>query len=446
MSRLRDDIDQLTACMTTPGMDRGSDGVSESRHRPEIIVLLMGHLPVRAGLWRLPVASLLLPECDSLIVARQEDQTLFLECMGSSIASLDESTLSRLEHLPEDSRIVLVPDSNIDSDVLASVEPDRIALVTGGDQAAIVGAYSQLKNLKIDDELTVELVIAGSEPSEVDATATRLIDAASRHLDRRVSFVGAIGKIEGDTGLVASCAVPDHDGGLAELARRIRRGPVMERSREDDRSNSRVVSSRFEESPMTPASLAQAMIEFESVSNTVPDESHGVEIESDCKRLIPMQPTVKPSREVPVSSGSVPPPTSATSEDSGHEKARSEGDTRKSTMLSSHLPGIHALPVHCPACRMVELATDDSGHLHLLCRVEDMTSLPAVKTWVHDHHHLLQMAMPGIRLGQADSVEIHVLGEDVEALCGLRGSGWHPHLLVRVDGTQENWIQVPLEG
>ena len=221
MSRLRDDIDQLTARMTTPGVSAGIPSDIESAERPEILVLLMGHLPVRAGLWRLPTACFLLPDCQSIIVARQEHEDLFLECTGSSAAGIDESSLSMLEYLPSDSKVVIVPDSNIDADALAEMAPDRVALVTGGDQAAIVGAYSHLKNLKVDQDVAVELVIVGSEPDQVGDTATRLIDAASRHLDRQVRFVGAMERIEANTGLVASCTVADHSGGLLELVRRV---------------------------------------------------------------------------------------------------------------------------------------------------------------------------------------------------------------------------------
>ena len=96
MSRLRDDIEQLTARMTTPAANVADQSDIESMERPEIMVLIMGHLPVRAGLWRLPTACFLLPECQSIIVARQENDDLFLEWTGSSVVDLDESGLSML--------------------------------------------------------------------------------------------------------------------------------------------------------------------------------------------------------------------------------------------------------------------------------------------------------------------------------------------------------------
>ena len=447
MSRLRDDIDQLTACMTTPGMERDHDDAPGSRQRPEIIVLLMGHLPVRAGLWRLPAARFLCPDSKSLIVAHQEEESLLLECVGGSLESLDQASLSRLEHLSADSKIVLVPDSNIDSERLADVEPDRIAIVTGGDQAAIVGAYSQLKSLKISDDLVVELVIVGAAPSRVDATANRLIDAASRHLNREIRFVGAIEKINVDGSTMTSCAVSDHEGGLLEMAARIRRGPVIDRPRDADHSSSRVVSSRFDEGSVTPGSLAQAMIEFESTSVSGTGDGVKREVEPDCSRLIPGPSTfVEPPRaSVPSTTRDVP-VTTAMNMVSGHEEKLNVVDSDQKTLLSSHLPGIKSLPVHCPICRTIELGIDDSGHLHLLSRDVDMSRIPAVQTWIREHQHLLQMAMPGVRMDGDGAPRVHVLGEDVDVLCGLRGTGWHPHLLVKVDESDRGkWTRVPLE-
>ena len=74
MSRLRDDIENLTARLTT------SAGVSVDR--PSVTVLLLGHLPVRAGLWRLPAARKLLPDSEQILVVRCEEDDLFLECIG----------------------------------------------------------------------------------------------------------------------------------------------------------------------------------------------------------------------------------------------------------------------------------------------------------------------------------------------------------------------------
>ena len=49
MSRIREDITRLTACLTTPADTAGD--------RPELLTLLLGHLPIRAGLWRLPAGA-----------------------------------------------------------------------------------------------------------------------------------------------------------------------------------------------------------------------------------------------------------------------------------------------------------------------------------------------------------------------------------------------------
>ncbi|MBG82997.1 MAG: hypothetical protein CMJ40_00455 [Phycisphaerae bacterium] len=438
MSRLRDDIEQLTARMTTPAANVADQSDIESMERPEIMVLIMGHLPVRAGLWRLPTACFLLPECQSIIVARQENDDLFLEWTGSSVVDLDESGLSMLEHLPSHSKFVVVPDSNIDAEVLADMAPDRVALVTGGDQAAIVGAYSQLKNLKIDSEVAIELVIVGSEPDKVGETATRLIDAASRHLDCEIRFAGAIERIEANTGLVASCEVADQDGGLLELVRRVRRGPAPSRNQSADSANQRVVSTGMSGDMSTTGSFARNMVhpEYEV------DDSSASEIESDCKRLLPMQPVVM--KHAQEAAEVVVPPLESPELDA--QTRTPSVDAPVEASLASHLENLRALPVNAPVCPSIELAVDDSGQLHLLARDVDVSGIPVVQNWIREHQDLLTMALPDVRFHHPESIRIHVLGQDVKVLCGLRGTGWHPHLLVRVDeATRGNWMHVSLE-
>lgn len=440
MSRLRDDIDQLTARMTTPAVNAVVDSDIETP-RPEILVLLMGHLPVRAGLWRLPAVSHLFPESESIIVARQEDGDLFLDCLGMSMGSLGDPAGSALDRLPQDSKVVIVPDSNVAPDVLAEMAPDRVAIVTGGDQAAIVGAYSQLKNLTIDQDMTIELIIAGSSPETVGDTATRLIDAASRHLKRKIRFTGAIAKIEADTVQSSSYSVPAHEGGLLELTRRVRRGPTMERILGVDPTGRRVVSTGPMVDSIPVASFTPSMFDPDSMV----DEPVVAELESDCNRLLPLQPTVSassPERPATIE----PQPKSSFQVDIEPVATAVEEVSGTSVLLSWHIPGLRTLPVHCPMCKSMELAMDDSGDLHLLARDSDVSSIPAVQKWIREHHHLLQMAMPGARFEHHESIPIHVLGQDVDVLCGLRGTGWHPHLLVRVDhANPEGWAQVSLE-
>ena len=190
---------------------------------------------------------------------------------------------------------------------------------------------------------------------------------------------------------------------------------------------------------ITPGTLAQSMIQPEPIVH----ESPPAEIDSDCNRLLPMQPVVmKPTPESPQS---VVPP-SASPESKVEPRAASFGSPKAPSNLTSHLDGLRTLPVHSPVCKSIELAVDESGQMHLLARDVDVSSIPAVQNWIRSHQDLLQMAMPDVRFEEPGSIRIHVLGQDVNVLCGLRGTGWHPHLLVRVDESNRgDWTQVSLE-
>ena len=435
MSRLRDHIDQLTEKMTTPSDLPDIGPGLESSERPEILLLLMGHLPVRAGLWRLPAARFLLPECRSILVARQDGDDLLLECIGSSTC-LENADLQSMSHLAADSTVVIVPDTNMSADLLKQVDPDRVALVTGGDQAAIVGAYSQLKKLPVDWHMPVELIIVGSKASQITETAGRLIEAASRHLDRSVRFSGAIEKIEADTGLAASCAIPGHQGGLLELVKNVRRGFSCHTRDVPEVGNRRVVSDGI----FDPALSSEPLVHPDSDTSPV-NQSIPVRTKSECIQLLPFQ-------DLPVHSSPSISDGATSKVESGvdGEAAVQSVSGQMLDSLSSHLPGMQSLPVYCPACKTIELAVDESGNLHLLAQDGDVSNIPVVQTWVREHHHLLQMAMPGVRLDGPDPAQVHVLGQNVKVLCDLRGTGWKPHLLVRVDQTTSGqWAHIPLD-
>ncbi|MAT81660.1 MAG: hypothetical protein CMJ29_08445 [Phycisphaerae bacterium] len=427
MSRLRDDIEQLTARLTT--------AVDAKPDRPSVCVLLMGHLPVRAGLWRLPAARRLLPDCEQILVVRCEGEEVFLECIGRFDMVLSD-TPDLFDQLPSKTTVVIVPESSTTADDIKAFDPDSIALVTAGDQAATAGAYRMLKSMDLPDGQVVDLVIAGSEGVSVEETASRLQETVSRHLELTMNLKGEIPRIEADTGLTQSTVMKLPEGGLQAIVRRVRRGIRQT-------SSARTASDRL----MSSGDLDQA-----SAMSSLP-ASMPLEVEQDipsshdeepCARLSPVAP-------VPQWSSAAPQAVTMAEEDERHPEKRTPRSAAEDHVsdaaaeLCAHVPGLRKLPVQCPDHEAIELAIDETGSLHLVTRCEDVLHVPAVLAWIVRHHTLLEMALPDTCFGQTAEPAVHVLSEDLDVLCGLRHSSWQPHLLVRVDQQgPAGWTSVPL--
>ena len=417
MSRVRDDIDQLTARLTTPAAPPST--------QPRLLTLLMGHLPVRAGLWRLPASRVLVPGAEAILVAREEDDSMVLECIGDCGCPDGEELLPRL---PVESTCVLVPNSGAAPELIADLESDRVALVTGADQAAIVGAYRLLKNLEIAPGIEIEVVIAGQETDEARAAVERLSDATARHLARPIRFAGAIPRIDADTGLMQSRCVPRPTDGLLGIAREIRRGPERKRPPVPAVGNQRTVSAGLaavNESvhAVYPAAQPERVPLAETAGEDQPPGDASVVVEE--ARLAPnIMLDVAPISSVPPSPSAAPSPERPVIE---------PGPVAVDSSLCRHVPGLCPLSVRCPGHEVVELARDDAGGLHLLLPPEAASRVPVVVSWTRRHQDLLTMAVPGLEWHADSEPVVHILGEVVDLLCDLRDSSWKPHLLVRVD-------------
>ncbi|MDG2423643.1 MAG: hypothetical protein P8M22_06675 [Phycisphaerales bacterium] len=429
MSRLRDEIEQLTARLTT-------DPVG-SPERPSVCVLLMGHLPVRAGLWRLPAARRLLPDCEQILVVRSDGGQLFIECIGEFPGTFEAGD-AILDSLPSSATVVLVPASGPSCDDVMSLDPDSIGLVTGGDQAATAGAYRMLKSMKIPRGKDIGLVVAGSEDESVQDTADRLHEAVENHLGLNIQLKGSISKIEADTGLTQSAVIDCPAGGLSEIVQRVRRG-VRGSDPAEKPSAKRVVSSGDSgvQEPTVPAAAPLPAIQALGMPSEHVDEP--------CVRLSPAAMPPLPQWSNKESSACTESIDAAEEPVPISQHVTTEPVNKNAPSLCEHVPGLRSLPVQCPDHEVVEFAVDELGAIHLLARCEEVLHLPTVLSWIKRHHSLLEMALPGTVFDRDDEPVVHVIGEDVDSLCGLRNSAWQPHLLVRVDPLPPSgWASVPL--
>ena len=136
---------------------------------------------------------------------------------------------TRVDHVSAElisdcSACVIVPPSGASPELVADLDSDRLAIITGGDQAAIVAAYALVKGLSVPLDVPVELIVVGQQEDQGRETAERLADAALRHLGRVVDYRGVIPAIGADTGLAQSRMLPRPADGLLSVARTARGG------------------------------------------------------------------------------------------------------------------------------------------------------------------------------------------------------------------------------
>jgi len=212
--------------------------------RDRVVLLVEGHLPVRGALWRQAAAQLVAGESRAAAAGGLPEAT----CGGVSggagtLLEIDDRQLhavqfgggplqaSTLEHIigaPAAGHLWMVAGFGGMLGPDAGALVNEIVLVTGADQAAVVGAYRAVKQLvseRAGDPLTVGVIIAGSSPAVSEEVWGRLSSTFSEHLNVTARLVGILSRLD-----VAEPAnrlsVPMPAEGLSHLLSTIRARPV----------------------------------------------------------------------------------------------------------------------------------------------------------------------------------------------------------------------------
>ena len=127
--------------------------------KTSIELLIPAHLPVQGGLWLVPYAGREASMGRAMLI-RMHDDTVDIAAIGDGNFTLDgcnsiDALLERIDS-PVQSWIIQ-PCPNADSTELLYCDADRITLLSGADQAAVVGAYRILKGFASSVEDVSEL-------------------------------------------------------------------------------------------------------------------------------------------------------------------------------------------------------------------------------------------------------------------------------------------------
>ncbi len=358
--------------------------------RASVDLLLLGHLPVQGGLWLIPYAG---RESTTGIGAliRMHDDTVDLAIVGDT--TIDISQCNSLEEAfemlgAEVTNWMVQPPSDADSTALLHCDADRITLLSGADQAAVVGAYRLLKGLvvasgNVEATPAMNLVIVGTEERAAQDAANRIVQTAHHQLGVQLSVSQPLPAM-GSTSRVASQGSFQRTSGVVDILTRIR-----------------AASQRTLESQTT-----------QEVEQTIPLTT---------RKVVEI---IEPVIETP---------TMVTQEN------------REKQSYASYVDGLIGIKPRCPEHEEVELAIDTDGKLHVLADAEDFRDATIVSGWVMRHRELITMACGAMEIDTSHSPQQHVFTDNALSVADLHGTGLALHLLTEVDvDGNTGWFCTPL--
>lgn len=422
-----DPFDELAALFLSeepsPGVgDAPGRSGSGAVKRAAVDVTLVGNLPVMGSLWLSQLAE---------VVARRAGETALVRF------DLDQPTIE-LFHAADKRRattpvsahelsglatgihhwIIRAPLGASYADILKSA-PDRLAILTGADEAAVVAAYRMIKDVveacgASGEVPPLGLVIVGAEPTRVREVSEKLSRTASSFIGVQAPLLESIQRMD-----AVDAAGPRPLAGDVTLDSVIQ---IARSARIESRPCVEVTT------PSAPAPLRD--MPPETTRRRAPGSARYSPAEAAYERPADASPPAAGFRMPPkpvLLAAAAPAPAS----DSSAAAAPAPTSGRSAPDLCASLDGVTRIAVRCPSTPNVELAVDSGGQLHLLAWEPDLASLLRAQIWSAQHRELLAMAVPQLR--DAASPVMHLFSESPAALAAHIGSPFRLHILAPVE-------------
>ncbi|MGI9013652.1 MAG: hypothetical protein ACR2GY_05310 [Phycisphaerales bacterium] len=493
MSEPFDPIDHLADLFLTDGAraQRDNDHEEGSAPRPAacIELIVVGHLPVRAGLWLTQYADDVAREVGPTGLVRLDGGQWILEILRGREAAVRASAAASLREAMSavadavDHWIIRPEAATSFADALAA-GPDVITILSGADEAAVVAAYRLIKDMseaatECNHALPrIELAILGADPEQAARAHDKVATTARNHLgidvpmQRIIRAMGALGST------LHFRFQSDGRACLRELFSEIRTGQTTD----------------------AVAEPADATSATDAIYNLEPAANHGLEsdartLENDIssdgddamvdelERLMAERAEVLRNMATPLercssspvstvrSNPTVPPPfaPAASTSASPHAAAVAEAPARRmppkpamqveAKHVSSHRPAEHSpadaaaavarspqgrslcswitglaqLPVECSEAETIEIAVDSSGELHLIAWQDDLRAISRAESWLQKNRKLLAMACPNHPIRPQGNVRVHVVCSEPASIADLHGTQMRLHVLAPVE-------------
>jgi hypothetical protein len=405
MTQTSDAFGSLTALFTSDASDAaeasggpGAPGGQEVPGAP-VLLVLVGNLPVMAGLWTTQLADEIARHAGPTGLVRFERGEVTVELLRAEGRTLPPPSPEAVARwLPRGAAmlrrwVVCIPAETAPAEVLAA--HGEVLLMTGADEAAVVHAYHRLKHLA--DEAShrgeplarVGLVVVGASDERVEAVAAKLGEAARSFLGVELSVVARLPKL-GRVEASARVAYP-----AAEAPTFADFMPALARARAE-------AGGRFHAEPRP------APTEAPSSAGTAPAQAP---VHAPASAHAPAPASVHAPAHAPAEPAA--PRTPATS-----------------IRLLPLLEGVRPLGISCPPVPEVELGLDAGGRLQIVGRAEHLARIRAAHTWARQHQQLLGIAFP--EFAQRLVVAERIVLTDARDAIPLHGSGVLMDLMVEV--------------
>jgi hypothetical protein len=418
MSLNGDAFGSLAALFTTGNGGEGQAArTTDGPTLGAVTTVLVGNLPVMAGLWTTQFADAVARIAGPTALVRFERDDVTIELLradGRQVPPAGPAAVSRwLPRAASTVRrwLICVPAETSPAEVLAAGQ--EILLMTGADEAAVTGAYLRLKYLADEGVHAgtpierVGLVIVGATTEQAAHAAARLGDAARSFLGVDVETVACLPRIERVESSARATYPAEECPPIAQFTRELQ--------------SARVGASHRFDADLPAASL---------VMHT---EAAAVEPK------FPSMPQPFTSRQEPLAHGdsamdTTHAPQSTHTSQSTHASHNSHAAPARTAPAFAALPiaelplklvpllrGLRALGISCPMAPDIELALDDERRMHIVGRADQLARVRTARTWAAMHRELLGMAFAELKDGFEVRERI-LLGDAREAI-SLHGTG-----------------------
>jgi len=465
---------QVTATPARPNPSR-------STQPTEVELLLVGHLPVLGSAWVLQYAKHVAQHSGvpvGLIRLSGGEATVDLTLPPSEVPPQSGPMPSIAEAVKyvaqRTGRWIIRLDESADrataADAASSIRiADRVTVLTGADEAAVVGCYRVIKTLEPGEGTPrLHVAVMGSNPERAEEAAGKLSKAAEKFLKSRVTSEACSAKITPGSSVNVYRGRPN--AGHADLISLLRGGPAPTESpkpiavqtelevepfdhdlvdaheSEDQKVETEFSAQVNESEPKTVSRNAVQTVSqtvSQIVSQNLRQNGNEANIQPRTSSQPPVRTTVQHQGQHQVQNG-----VQCKSQAPAQTDAAS-AQSPESHGLARHLECLEPLASKCPYAPEVELALDPEGRLHLIARASNdpgltLGALTTAKSWAEAHASLMTMAHPRLRTASA---VCHLMTDAPKTVRRLGDSDLKLHLLTAPAGTAENeagWVCVEL--
>jgi hypothetical protein len=370
--------------------------------RAEIELVVLGHLPVMASAWATQHARAVAKELKGPVaVVRLTDEAVVVEVVGEAspelarpaggtlpdaIATLAASVVRWMVRVPE----------TMEPEVSAAAGLDRVTLLTGADEAAVVGLYRAIKGLHecrafgADSSRQLGVSVMGAAAEKSQGAIERVRKAARAFLSVDLATVSVVSKIGPGSIRTAYRGSANMDAtALVELIR----GQMQ-----------------------TPRTAARAVPRLATSEIALDHGRH--------------EPAVEDARA---------------GEFDMHELLGDEGpeavepEAMSPGTVSEMIRGLSPVELRCPVATDVEWALDARGGLHALARAREQPSamveaLFAAAGWASLNRELIGRVLPGAK--DISRPTLHLLCEKPREARHLLDAPLRVHAVVRAGGEE----------